>query len=196
MEVDDKSEAKAEASGKDTTDVEDKENEKEEVKAAAAEAEDEVGELQIGDGLPNWTMQNEKNEDVKIGSLAGEQGLVLFLIPKADTPGCNTQACAFRDSYAEFDKYGYAVYALSADTPAVQAKWQTKKNLPYSLLSDPKRKVIHTLGAKNGSTTKRSHLIFEKGSGKLVEKKIGVKPADSHKQALEFIKKHHPEEGS
>ncbi|KAG8883925.1 hypothetical protein FRB97_005599 [Tulasnella sp. 331] len=174
--------------------VEDKENHKEEVKAAAAEAEAEaeVGELQIGDGLPEWTFQNEKGEDIEIAKLAGEKGLVLFLVPKADTPGCTTQACGFRDSYEDFEKYGYAIYGLSADTPVAQAKWQTKKNLQYSLISDPKRKLIHALGAKTGSSTKRSHLVFEKGSGKLIEKKIGVKPADSPKHALEFIKKHHP----
>ncbi|KAG8979776.1 hypothetical protein FRB94_011520 [Tulasnella sp. JGI-2019a] len=172
--------------------VEDKENQKEEVKAAAAEAEVEVGELQLGDSLPDWTFKNEKDEDVEIAKLAGEKGLVLFMVPKADTPGCTTQACGFRDSYEDFEKYGYAVYGLSADTSAAQAKWQTKKNLQYSLISDPKRKLIHVLGAKNGSSTKRSHVVFEKGSGKLIEKKIGVKPTDSPKHALEFIKKHHP----
>ena len=54
-------------------------------------------------------------------------------------------------------------------------KWQ--KELPYPLLSDPKRVLIAALGAGEGGKTKRSHFIFEKG-GKLVDKKIPVKPAD------------------
>ena len=52
-----------------------------------------------------------------------------------------------------------------------------QKELPYPLLSDPKRVLISALGAGSGGKTARSHFIFEKG-GKLVEKKIPVKPAD------------------
>lgn len=52
-----------------------------------------------------------------------------------------------------------------------------QKELPYSLISDPKRVLISALGAGEGGKTKRSHFIFEKG-GKLVDKKIPVKPAD------------------
>lgn len=91
------------------------------------------------------------------------------------------------------------MYCLSADTPAAQTKWQTKvyflfcaprawslilivvlspqKELPYSLLSDRKRVLITALGAGEGGKTKRSHFIFAKG-GKLVEKRIPVKPVD------------------
>lgn len=69
----------------DKMEIEDKENQNKDVKAAAAEAEAEVGELEIGDTLPDWTYKNEKDEDVEIAKLAGEKGLVLFLVPKADT---------------------------------------------------------------------------------------------------------------
>ncbi|CDO75860.1 hypothetical protein BN946_scf184833.g11 [Trametes cinnabarina] len=144
--------------------------------------------IDIGDVLPSYTVKNEKDEDVDIASLAAEKGIVIFLIPKADTPGCTTQACGFRDSYPDFTSSGFDVYCLSADKPAAQAKWQAKKSLPYPLLSDPKRVLITALGAGEGGKTKRSHFIFEKG-GKLVDKKIPVKPVDSPKLALEFIKK-------
>ena len=117
---------------------------------------------------------------------------------------------------------GYDVYCLSADTPSAQAKWQTKvcllrssffisyvsftfqKELPYHLLSDPNRILIGALTAE-GTKTKRSHFVFNKG-GMLVDKKIPVKPNDrsvsqnvafaidlhaifsSPRLALEFIK--------
>lgn len=90
--------------------------------------------------------------------------------------GCNKQACHFRDSTDDFKKLGYSVYALTHDTPAALAKWQSKNNLPYSLLSDPTREFIKAIGAKSGATTKRSHFIFEKGTGKLLVASIGVKP--------------------
>ncbi|KAI0682225.1 AhpC-TSA-domain-containing protein [Earliella scabrosa] len=152
-----------------------------------AEAAPALQSINVGDVLPSYILKNEKDEDVDVASLTAENGVVFFLVPKADTPGCTQQACGFRDSYPDFTSLNFDVYCLSADKPAAQSKWQTKKNLPYPLLSDPKRVLITALGAGEGGKTKRSHFIFEKG-GKLVEKKLPVKPVDSPKLALEFIK--------
>ncbi|KZT03598.1 peroxiredoxin Q [Laetiporus sulphureus 93-53] len=152
-----------------------------------AEAE-KLATIDIGDSLPSVTLKNEKGEDVDVSTLVAEKGVVLFLVPKADTPGCTNQACGFRDIYPDFASHNFDVYCLSADSPAAQTKWQAKKNLPYALLSDPKRALITALKANEGGKTKRSHFIFEKG-GKLVDKKIPVKPADSPKLALEFVEK-------
>ncbi|PPQ80134.1 hypothetical protein CVT25_001433 [Psilocybe cyanescens] len=150
-----------------------------EAEGSNAAAESEPKQLEIGDSLPELTLQNEKGEDVKVAELGAEKGVILFLVPKADTPGCTTQACGFRDSYPDFTSLNYDVYCLSADTPTAQSKWQTKAN--------PKRLLITALGAGAGGKTKRSHFIFAKG-GKLVEKKLPVTPADSPKLALAFIK--------
>ncbi|KAL0959053.1 hypothetical protein HGRIS_014353 [Hohenbuehelia grisea] len=133
--------------------------------------------IDIGDSLPSLTLRNDDDEDVDIAALTADKGLILFLVPKADTPGCTTQACGFRDSYPDFSSSNFEVYCLSADAPKAQNKWKTKKELPYPLLSDPKRALITALGAGEGGKTKRSHFIFEKG-GKLVDKKLPVKPAD------------------
>jgi len=143
--------------------------------------------IDIGGNLPDLILKNEKGEDIQVANLASEKGVILFLVPKADTPGCTNQACGFRDSYPDFTTLNFDVYCLSADTPTAQSKWQTKKELPYPLISDPKRALITALGAGEGGKTKRSHFIFEKG-GKLVNKKLPVSPADSPKLALEFIK--------
>ncbi|KAL1689543.1 thioredoxin-like protein, partial [Schizophyllum commune] len=139
--------------------------------------------------LPSLTLKNEKDEDVDIGALAAkaERGVVLFLVPKADTPGCTTQACGFRDVYSDFEKEGFQVYCVSADKPTAQAKWQTKKSLPYSLISDPERALIGALGAAKGGKTARSHFVFGK-DGKLLDRKMPVKPVDSPRLALEFIR--------
>lgn len=151
------------------------------------EEEESLQPIDIGGTLPTLTLKNEKDEDVQVADLAAQRGVVMFLVPKADTPGCTTQACGFRDVYSGFTEAGYDVYCLSADAPAAQTKWQTKKELPYHLLSDRNRILIGALGAGEGGKTKRSHFIFEKG-GILVEKVMPVKPNDSSKLALEFIK--------
>ncbi|KAG6331041.1 hypothetical protein ID866_8047 [Astraeus odoratus] len=143
--------------------------------------------IDIGDTLPSMTLKNEKGEDVETSSLTAEKGVVLFLVPKADTPGCTQQACGYRDIFQEFTTLNFDVYCLSADSPTAQTKWQTKKHLPYQLLSDPARTLIGALGAADGNRTKRSHFVFEKG-GKLIDKKMPVKPVDSPRLALEAIK--------
>lgn len=159
----------------------------EEEAAPAAAASTKLSPIDIGDSLPELVLKNEKGEDIQVGDLTKEKGVILFLVPKADTAGCTTQACAFRDSYPDFTGLNYDVYCLSADSSNAQAKWQTKKELPYPLISDPKRTLIAALGASEGGKTKRSHFIFEKG-GKLIDKKMPVKPAESPQLALEFIK--------
>ncbi|KAJ7930885.1 AhpC-TSA-domain-containing protein [Mycena leptocephala] len=151
------------------------------------EPEEKLAAIDIGDSLPTFTLKNEKDEDVEVSTLTADKGLVLFLVPKVDTGGCTTQACGFRDIYTDFTGVDYNVYCLSADTSAAQSKWQTKHELPYPLLSDHKRELITALGAGEGGKTQRSHFIFAKG-GKLIDKKIPVKAADSSKIALEFIK--------
>ncbi|KAJ7600611.1 AhpC-TSA-domain-containing protein [Mycena floridula] len=162
-------------------------DDEEEAAEAGEEEAEGLPEIKIGDALPALVLKNEKDEDLDVATLTKEKGVVLFLVPKADTPGCTTQACGFRDSYPDFTGSGFDVYCLSADKPEAQTKWQTKKSLPYPLISDPKRVLIKALGAADGGKTKRSHFIFGK-DGKLLEKKVPVKPADSPKLALEYIK--------
>ncbi|KAF8637034.1 hypothetical protein AX16_010889 [Volvariella volvacea WC 439] len=159
------------------------ESSKKKVKQSETAAEETAApplpQIDIGDSLPNLILKNEKDEDVQVAELASQEkgGVILFLVPKADTPGCTTQACGFRDIYPDFTSSGYQVFCLSADAPAAQNKWQTKKSLPYPLLSDRQRVLISALGAGEGGKTKRSHFIFGK-DGKLLDKKIPVKPAD------------------
>jgi peroxiredoxin Q/BCP len=150
------------------------------------------GVLQLGSGLPKITLQNEDGEDVDVSTLAGERGVVIFLYPRADTPGCTNQACGYRDLSTELGELGYDVYGLSKDKPAAQLKWKTKKEFKYHLLSDPESKLIKRLGAFIApNNTKRSHFIFEKGSGKLIDIALGVKAAEDPKNALKFLQSHH-----
>ncbi|POY75107.1 nuclear thiol peroxidase [Rhodotorula taiwanensis] len=104
---------------------------------------------------------------------------------QADTPGCTTQACGYRDVRSEYEEHGATVIGLSTDKPTAQLKWKSKHELGYSLLSDPKHTLLSKLGWSEKN--KRCHWVIEKG-GKLAEAKLGVKPADDPKNALEFVK--------
>ena len=72
----------------------------------------------------------------------------------------------------------FTLLAIHAQSPTSVA-FIFQKELPYPLISDPKRSLIAALGAAEGGKTKRSHFVFAKG-GKLVDKKIPVKPVDRY----------------
>jgi thioredoxin-dependent peroxiredoxin len=63
--------------------------------------------------FPDVAVLNDAGEEIKSGSVFAERGAVVFLYPKANTPGCTKQACGFRDDYSKFTDAGFAVYGLS-----------------------------------------------------------------------------------
>ncbi|KAH8809477.1 AhpC-TSA-domain-containing protein [Flagelloscypha sp. PMI_526] len=147
--------------------------------------------IDIGDPLPTLTLISDEGENIDVGQLCTREkkkGLVLFLIPKADTPGCTAQACSFNDAIPEFDdiRDGYDIMCLSAGSPAAHAKWKAKKNLKFTLLSDPKRQLINALGAGANGKTTRSVFIWD-FRNKMVDKKIPARPADSMKWAYDRL---------
>lgn len=67
--------------------------------------------------------------------------MALFFYPRANTPGCTLEACGFRDSYAQLKKAGLMVLGISPDTSAAQKRFETKFELPFTLLADADKKV-------------------------------------------------------
>ncbi|WWD09320.1 hypothetical protein V865_007443 [Kwoniella europaea PYCC6329] len=184
--------SKEATSKKADTKSKEKEEKKAEAPASAKADTGSKGALKLGDKLPKITLKDNEGDDVDVSQLAGEKGVVVFLYPKADTPGCTTQACGYRDNYDQIKEFGYDIYGLSKDKSEAQQKWINKKGLTYKLLCDPESKFIKRLGAfVQPNNTKRSHFIFEKGTGKLVDIALGVKPADDPTNVLKFLEKHH-----
>ncbi|GAA5924606.1 hypothetical protein JCM10213_000393 [Rhodosporidiobolus nylandii] len=146
----------------------------------------QAGRYSVGDVVEDVKLKNQDDEEVSLAELYKDNGLVIFSYPKANTPGCTTQACNFRDTKSAFAEQGFTVLGLSKDKPSAQLSWQAKHELGYSLLCDVADfGLLKKLGATESQ--KRCHFIIEKG-GKLLEAKIGVKPADDAKNALEFVK--------
>jgi peroxiredoxin Q/BCP len=93
-------------------------------------------------------MLNEGDQAPEIPGLAELRGkrVVLYFYPKADTPGCTTEACEFRDRIQEFAGKGVTVAGISPDKPAANAKFQTKYDLPFALLSDEDKSAAQAFG--------------------------------------------------
>lgn len=99
--------------------------------------------LEVGERAPQFSLQDQSGTPVSLGDFAGRRVLVYFY-PKADTPGCTTQACGLRDVLGEIGDTG--VVGISPDTPAKQAKFDTKYGLGFPLLSDADHAVAEQYG--------------------------------------------------
>ncbi|KAH3681927.1 hypothetical protein WICPIJ_007107, partial [Wickerhamomyces pijperi] len=97
--------------------------------------------LEEGDEIPaDLELENQDGESVNLLKLAKDaKVLVVFLYPKASTPGCTRQAVGFRDNFEVLTGLGATVVGLSSDSPKTQTNFKLKQKLSYDLLSDPSK---------------------------------------------------------
>jgi thioredoxin-dependent peroxiredoxin len=103
------------------------------------------------DSAPDFELPDDQGTLVRLSSLKGRP-VVLYFYPKADTPGCTVEACAFRDTLAEFTKRNAVVIGVSPDTPTAQAKFKAKFELTFPLLADADHKVAEAYGVRKEKT--------------------------------------------
>ena len=101
--------------------------------------------LSVGDKAPAFALQDDQAKTRRSSELKGKP-YVLFFYPKDNTPGCTTEACAFRDLRAKFDKAGIALFGVSADSSASHAKFVAKYGLGLPLLADPEHSLLEVYG--------------------------------------------------
>ena len=99
-----------------------------------------------GKKAPGFSLQDATGMPVSLGDFKGKDVIVYFY-PKDDTPGCTKEACGFRDLWKELQRAGVVVLGVSADSPVTHTKFAAKYKLPFTLLSDPDRKVMEAWGA-------------------------------------------------
>jgi peroxiredoxin Q/BCP len=142
-----------------------------------------MAQLKPGDKAPTFTLLDQSGAKVKLADFKGRKVLVYFY-PRADTPGCTTQACGLRDAAPEIGDT--AVVGISPDTPAKQAKFDTKYSLGFPLLADEDHAVAEAYGVwgekKNYGKTymgiiRSAFLVDEKG--KIAEAWYKVSPMDT-----------------
>jgi peroxiredoxin Q/BCP len=99
----------------------------------------------VGAAAPDFTLPADQGGEVRLSGLAG-RWVVLFFYPKALTPGCTTEACGFRDAYAELGELGAEVLGLSHDPVDKLQKFRAKHELTFPLLSDTEHAVTEAYG--------------------------------------------------
>jgi len=101
--------------------------------------------LVVGDTVGDFTLLDQNGAEVRWSDLRGKP-LVVFFYPRANTPGCTKEACAFRDLRAEFEAAGTAVIGVSADSVGAQSRFTTKHELGMPLLSDEDHVILEPWG--------------------------------------------------
>jgi len=102
--------------------------------------------LKEGEKAPDFELTSDGGSKVKLSTLQGKT-VVLYFYPKDDTPGCTTEACSFRDSWAAVKASGAQVFGISPDSAVSHTKFKEKYSLPFALLADEDKAVLKAYGA-------------------------------------------------
>ncbi len=146
--------------------------------------------LEIGTMAPEFSLSDQNGEIRSLSDYRGKK-VILYFYPKDMTAGCTKQACAFGELYPQFQEKNAVILGVSKDTAASHKRFEEKYGLPFTLLSDPERKVIQAYdvwkekkmyGKVSMGVVRSTYLIDEEGR---IEKAFGkVKAADNAAQML------------
>ena len=98
-----------------------------------------------GERAPDFTLPDQDGEPVTLSDLAGGS-VVLYFYPKANTPGCTTQACGVRDHLPAYEESGAVVIGVSPDPVKAVKKFHEKQELNFTLLADADHAVCDLYG--------------------------------------------------
>ncbi|MBC7688375.1 MAG: thioredoxin-dependent thiol peroxidase [Aquabacterium sp.] len=97
--------------------------------------------LSEGSKAPAFTGKDQNDQPVSLTDYKGQK-VVLYFYPEDDTPTCTVQACNMRDNFGLLKANGITVLGISPDEVKKHKKFETKYNLPFTLIADPEHKII------------------------------------------------------
>jgi peroxiredoxin Q/BCP len=101
--------------------------------------------IRPGQQAPDFALPDQDGREVKLSDYRG-QPVVVYFYPKADTPGCTTQACGVRDHLPDYAKAGAVVLGISPDPVKKVKKFHDKQALNFALLADEDHAVTDSYG--------------------------------------------------
>jgi thioredoxin-dependent peroxiredoxin len=102
--------------------------------------------LKTGERAPEFTLPDDTGKDRSLTDFLNAGATVLYFYPSDFTPGCTRQACALRDLQSELKNASLRVVGISPQSPETHAKFRSKYELPFALLSDQHKAVIKMYG--------------------------------------------------
>lgn len=101
--------------------------------------------IAAGEPAPDFTLPDQEGNEVTLSELRGGP-VVVYFYPRADTPGCTTQACGIRDRRADYEAAGARVLGVSPDPVEAIAQFAGKHSLEFTLLADADHEVAERYG--------------------------------------------------
>jgi thioredoxin-dependent peroxiredoxin len=150
--------------------------------------------IEAGDDAPDFELPDQDGRAVKLSDFRG-QPVVVYFYPKADTPGCTTQACGVRDHRADYQRVGSVVLGISPDSVAKVKAFHEKYDLDFPLLADEGHAVANAYGvwaekSMYGKTyfgNERTTFVID-SDGRVAHVLRKVRPAEHDELVLEALK--------
>lgn len=136
-----------------------------------------------GDKIPEFSLPIDGGGTLSSADLGGKN-VVVYFYPKDDTPGCTTEAQAFRDAIKDFEDANTVIVGVSKDTVAKHDKFKAKHSLPFNLISDEESDLCEQFGVwveknmygrKYMGIERATFLIDGTGTVRTVWRKVKVK---------------------
>lgn len=122
--------------------------------------------LFVGKPAPNFTLQDSDGNNFSLSDYIDKNPVVIYFYPKANTPGCTTQACGIRDSFNKFNENNIIVLGISVDSKESIKEFIKDHNLNFPLLSDENKEVSKAYGVLNtiGLDSRITFIIDKQGN--------------------------------
>lgn len=149
--------------------------------------------LETGTKAPAFSLPDQNGDIHTLEEYRGRK-VILYFYPKDNTAGCTKQACGFAERYPQFMEKGAVVLGVSRDSVKSHKNFETKYELPFTLLSDPELTVIQAYdvwkekknyGKVSMGVVRTTYLIDEEGV--IIRAMDKVKAADNPQQMLEVL---------
>ncbi|HKT31604.1 MAG TPA: peroxiredoxin [Gammaproteobacteria bacterium] len=102
--------------------------------------------LRIGDAAPEFELPDQDARPVRLSQRLAHGPVLLYFYPADFTPVCTREACGFRALQPQLAQRGAAIIGVSPQDSTSHARFRQRHGLPFTLLSDPEKRVIHAYG--------------------------------------------------
>lgn len=151
--------------------------------------------LEVGTKVKDFMLKDNLGNETRLSDYLGKK-IVLYFYPKNNTPGCNSQACGFRDNFNEYENEDVVVLGISKDDIGSHLNFKNKFDLPFKTLSDESLEVIKyfeaygeksMFGKKYMGILRITYIIDENGI--IIHTMPKVSAKDNAKDVLKVLKK-------
>ncbi len=139
--------------------------------------------MKVGDHAPDFELESNTGEKIKLSSYFGKKKIVLFFYVKNNTPGCTAEVKGIRNHYSEISKE-YEVFGINQDHKESHADFCQKYDLPFKILSDPGRRVALLYDAKGALGMYTRRITYLIGLNGKIENIVEGMGASNH---IEFV---------